>query len=318
MPDSRPIHSERPLIVTGASGFIGRHVMRTLADRRRRDVTTVDLSQGDGSPAWRHKQIDIRQPNELRRLVELHGRPDALIHLAASAEVVMPWADVSTLLSTNIEGTYNVLDAFRPRVVAFASSCSVYGNVHLDEADPASQPLQPLSLYGMSKVAAEMVIREWTRTFGASAVILRFGNVIGPGCRGLLQCLAQHARQFPQGGVPVRLRGDGRLVRDYVPVQSVVDALLAATEMDWAPGTVVTVNVGTGRAMTNRDVFEIARSVANERGYQLEATFDDPPQPGEASEIVVRPDSLVRELGIPVPTPEQVVSAIAGAMQVWL
>ena len=316
-----PVRSATPIgrvVVTGASGFIGTHLCRAVDSLQPVAAFGVDLVEPGEPSSCRYVRADVRSADELRRAGALLDHPEILIHLAATAEVVMPWDQIAPLLSSNMLGTYQVLTTLAPKLVVFTSTCSVYGTARPEQTDPARQSTLPLSLYGASKLVGEMIIGEWARTSGSSAVILRLGNVIGPGCRGLLTYLAQHVRRYPKGDVPARLRGHGRLIRDYVPVSYVVAAALAAARADVEPGTVVTVNVGTGRGMSNRDVVEVVQAIVQAEGYRLEATFDDPPESGEAAEIVLQPDTAVQRLGLAIPTPEAVTESIRASVMPWL
>ena len=104
------------------------------------------------------------------------------------------------------------------------------------------------------------------------------------------------------------------MVRDYVPVHYVVSVMLAAAQRDWNPASLVTLNLGTGRAMTNREVAEIVQEVAGNEGLRLDLSFEDPPGPGEAGEVVLDVEDTVKLFGIIPPGPAEVRQAIAGAV----
>ncbi|HEV2446122.1 MAG TPA: NAD(P)-dependent oxidoreductase [Candidatus Sulfopaludibacter sp.] len=300
----------RRAMVTGSSGFIGGHLCARLAPAD--SFRGIDLAPPPGPVEYHHIGADIRCPETLRDIVARCGRPDGVFHLAASAEVLTPWSGLPPLLSSNMEGTYNVLQVLDPKLVVFASSSSVYGNAGSSPVDPRHAAVRPLCLYAMSKLTAEMIVRDWARDAGGAAVIFRFGNVIGPGCRGLIPYLAGHALRYPEGGVPARLRGYGRLVRDYVPVDYVVRVLLAAT-LDWEPRSLVTLNLGAGRAVTNREVAEIVQQAVRGLGLQLDVSYDDAPGAGEADEVVLDMEETVKLFGIVPPSPDEVRESIAGA-----
>jgi len=115
-----------------------------------------------------------------------------------------------------------------------------------------------------------------------------------------------------------RLRGEGLLVRDYVPVGYVVQTMLAAMKIEWEPGTTTILNVGTGRGTTNGEVAAIAKRIAQRYGLRLEISFDDPPAPGEAGEIVLQMDRSIHRLGISPPGPEEVVASIEDSFRAHL
>jgi UDP-glucose 4-epimerase len=297
-------------IVTGSSGFIGTHLCRLNASRAADSFRGID-KEPPTEAGYLHIGADIRNLDRLRDIPGTWGRPDVVFHLAASAEVLTPWRDVPPLLSSNLEGTYNVLEGLDPGLIIFASSSSIYGNAGLRPTDPQRSALQPLCLYAASKMSGEMVVRDWVRESGRSAVVFRFGNVVGSGCRGLIPYLTGHIRRYPEGGAIARLRGDGRLVRDYVPVNYVIRVLMAAAEMEWPSQSVTTLNLGTGIGMTNADVAEIVQQTARERGLRLDVSFDDPAGPGEANEVVLGMEQTVELLGIAPPGAAEVTQIIA-------
>ena len=297
-------------VVTGSSGFIGTHLCAALTE----SIRGIDVEAPRAEAAHGHVGADIRRLEPLREIAAAE-RVHTLFHLAASAEVLTPWPEIAQLLSSNLDGTYNVLEAFGPRLMIFASSSSVYGSAGLRPVDTSIGAIQPLCLYAVSKLAGEMTVRDWVRERGGSAVIFRFGNVVGTGCRGLIPYLAAHVKRYPDGRVPARLRGAGRLVRDYVPVDYVVRVMLAAAQAEWAPQSLVTLNLGAGRGMTNREVAEVVQQVAAASGYRLELTFDDPPGPGEADAVVLDMEETVELFGIAPPGPAEVRRSIAEAAQ---
>jgi nucleoside-diphosphate-sugar epimerase len=159
-----------------------------------------------------------------------------------------------------------------------------------------------------------MILRDWVRESRNSAVIFRIGNVVGPGCAGLVRFLIRHVLRHPNGDAPARLRGGGLLVRDYVPVDHVINAFLTAARTDWPEETLLTLNLSSGRAMTNREIAEIVQEAANGRGFPLDFTFDDPPGPGEADQVVLDPEDTTKALGLAPPTPSEIKRAIADAV----
>jgi len=298
-------------IVTGSSGFIGGHLCARLS--REGATWGIDLAAPGAGAAHRHIAADIRDLERLRDIAAPLPRLDAVFHLAASAEVLTPWGEVPALLTSNVEGTYNTLAGLEPRVAVFASSSSVYGSSGLEPVGAWRGATRPLCLYAVSKLAGETIVRDWARETGRAAVSFRFGNVIGAGCRGLIPFLAGHVLRHPEGGAPARLRGNGRLVRDYVPVEYVVRVLRAAAEAEWMPGSAMVLNLGTGRAMTNREVAGIVQHAARRLGYRLELSFEDPAGPGEAEEVVLDMRETVRLLDLEPPGHDEVRAAIAAA-----
>lgn len=318
-PRPRPAAAPSSLLVTGSSGFIGSHLCRALeaGPAAREGVRGLDLIPPPGLPAPDAILADIRRPADLRALES--WRLGGVVHLAARAEVVTPFEELDDLVATNVGGTLNILAAAKPERFFFASSSAVYGDLPAAGGPArASHPLCPVGTYGMTKLLGEMICAEWARKTGSAAVCLRFGNVVGAGCRGLIPYLVNHALQHPDGSVPARGRGGGRVVRDYVPVRYAVDVLAAALAADWKAGAAAALNVGTGRHLTNREVASVAQRVLRRHGYVLTIDWRNPLAPGEARAVVLDMTGTTRRLGLPAPGLDEVVEAIEEATWLWL
>lgn len=303
------------VLVTGSAGFVGSHLCEAIAATPAgAGLHGLDLVRSRRSPSAR---ADVRRTASLRR-VAASARPAALVHLAARAEVVVPLRELGDLQETNVGGTLRVLEAFAPRRLVFASSCAVYGDVRAGIAPPSWEAVHPVGAYGMSKAAAELVCRDWARETGAVAVRLRFGNVIGPRCRGLIPYLVRHAVRHPDGSVPAALRGNGRIVRDYVPVEHVVRVIQAALGHAWADGESPVYNVGGGRGLTNREVAGVVKRVLAAEGLALRMDFGNPVAPGEARRAVLDVRATTRTFGLRPPAPDAIVDSIERATRYWL
>jgi nucleoside-diphosphate-sugar epimerase len=306
------------VLVTGSAGFVGSHVCDALVATSD-DAALHGLDVNAARPSQKHPSLrmDIRKLAALRRAATSLS-PAAVVHLAARAEVVVPFRELGELLATNVDGTLHVLEAFKPSRVVFASSCAVYGDVEAGDAPASWDGVRPVGAYGMSKAAGELVCRDWARETGGVAVRLRFGNVIGPRCRGLIPYLVAHARRHPDGSVPASLRGNGRIVRDYVPVEHVVATVQAALAHAYPAGASPIYNVGSGRGLTNREVAGIVKRVLAEEGFALRMDFRNPVAIGEAQRAVLDVRGTTRAFGLKPPSPADVVAAIEGATRAWL
>jgi len=299
-------------IVTGAAGFIGEHLCRSAAQSFGASLTaSLDLRAAD--PSLSHIEIaDIRDRAALQALAgRLQTR--AVIHLAAVAEAVLPSSAMPDLVATNLLGTFNVLEAFEPARVVFASSSAVYGTVRGRRARPVEGEAAATGAYGISKLMGEAFCSQWADERGAGVVALRLGNVVGPRCRGLIPYLVSHAIRHPDGSVAARMRGAGRIVRDYVSVECVVQALLKSVELPLEPGRVETINVGSGTGMTNGEVAKEVARVLERCGYVLRVDPDDPPGLGESASVVLDVEPMTRVLGVIPPDRETVVRSIVHA-----
>jgi UDP-glucose 4-epimerase len=273
------------VLVTGGAGFIGRRLVRALAAAGH-EVAVVDLRPypGDGVELVTG---DIRDDAVLARAV----RPgtDTIIHLAAITSVVDSIDDPVGTYQTNVAATASLLELARTTGVTtflLASTNAVVGNVG-DETITERSPLRPLSPYGATKAAAEMLLSCYAGVYGMTTCAMRFSNVYGPGMQqkdSFIPRLMRAARD----GKGVQVRGDGSMVRDVVHVDDVVQGILAA----WRAGHTGPVILGSGQSVSVMDMVEAARSVT---GAPLPVEHV-PVGPGEMPAVLLE-TSVARGLG---------------------
>src|SRR4051794_15995192 len=269
-------------LVTGGAGFIGSNLVRALVERGD-DVRILDnFSTGNrANLADLGGEVEIVE-GELRSYERVHAATrsvEVVFHQGALPSVPRSVQDPLTTAAVNTEGTLNVLLAARDegirRVVA-ASSSSVYGNS--DELPRIeTQNPDPISPYGVSKLAAERYCVSFSRVYGLETVALRYFNVFGPN----QDPSSQYAAVVPRfitaiaDGRRVPVYGDGLQQRDFTFVTNVVEANLLAAEADGVSGTIV--NVATGRATSVHELAEAIGSIlgrAVERELLAERTGD--------------------------------------------
>ena len=195
--------------------------------------------------------------------------------------------DPLTTSAVNVEGTLNVLLAARDegvRRVVFASSSSVYGNARRPAADASRCRPDPISPYGVAKLAAERYCVSFSRVYDFETVVLRYFNVFGP----RQDPGSQYAAVVPlfltaiAQGEPVTIFGDGEQSRDFTYVDNVVAANLRAAEAEGANGRIFNVSAGTPTTVN-----QLAETIARLLGKQLEKAYL-PPRSGDLSELVGR------------------------------
>lgn len=264
-------------LVTGAHGFIGRHVARRLAD----DGWVV---RGLGHGEWPREQwrawglADWRQTDvALDPLVTFGGEPDVIVHCAGGASVSFSMAHphhdfVRTVASTAAVLEYVRLHAIGARVV-LASSAGVYGEAFPGPI-PETGPCKPVSPYGVHKAVAEDLCRSYGRSCGVASASLRLFSVYGAGLR--KQLLWDACDKAARGDL--RFFGTGGEMRDWLHVTDAAAALVAAIPM--AATDCPIVNGGTGRATSTREILTAlfrALGVAGEPEFTGTARAGDPP-----------------------------------------
>lgn len=270
----------RHWLVTGGAGFIGRHLVGALAARGDR-VTVFDISLGQGPPnaTLRHLRQDIR---DVASLGTAMVGVDGVFHLAANANVqdcIENWAGAHV---TNCAGTMNVFGAARAQggvPVVYASSAAVYGN-RSGEICHEGLPERPISPYGADKVGCEHHARAFWRIHGLPSAGLRLFNVYGPGqdaTSSYSSVLAQFTENR-QKGRRNRIFGDGEQTRDFIHVDDVVQAFVAAmARLQETPDTWVS-NVCTGHSVS---LLEVCRIIDAQFGSTAQEPLFAPARRGD-------------------------------------
>jgi UDP-glucose 4-epimerase len=242
------------VLVTGGAGFIGRAVVRALLAEGH-EVSVVDLRAFPDADV-RSVTGDLCDPGVAERAV-LPGT-DVIIHLAAFTYVVASVQDPVSTHRLNVNATARLLELARENEVGtflLASTNAVVGNV--GQAVISEQNvLRPLTPYGATKAAAEMLLSAYANCYGITGAALRFSNVYGPGMAekdSFIPRLMRAARD----GEGVNVRGDGTMLRDVVHVNDVVQGMMLA----WRAGHTGPLILGAGSSVSVNDMVATARRV---------------------------------------------------------
>lgn len=239
-------------VVTGGAGFIGSHLVDALVRTGRTVRVLDDFSTGrvtDLRAAMRSGRVEIVRGSvkDLKTVTKTLQSARVVFHLAALTDHRVAVNNPLLLNATNVTGTLNLLNvAVKSHVecFVFASSAAVYGESgHPSMAENA--PANPINPYGASKLASESYCRAFQRTYGVDTVCLRYFNVYGSRQRasGEAAVIPEFLKKIRERK-PLRIRGTGHQVRDFIHVDDVVNATLLAAEKQRASGRVL--NVGTG------------------------------------------------------------------------
>ena len=240
----------RRVLVTGGGGFIGSNLVRALLERGD-EVRVLDNFSTGNRANLVGLDIEVME-GELRSYERVHNAvrgTEIVFHLGALGSVPRSVQDPLTSSAVNVEGTLNVLLAARDsgvRRVVYSSSSSVYGSTgDLPRTEP--MPADPISPYGVAKLAAERYCVSFSRVYDSfESVVLRYFNVFGP----RQSPFSQYAAVVPRfidaiaAGRPITIEGDGEQSRDFTYVANVVDASLRAAIAEGASGRIFNIAAG--------------------------------------------------------------------------
>lgn len=297
------------VIVTGAAGFIGSHLVERLLSRGASvigvdnfdpfypaEVKRRNLAAAFASGAFTLVEADIRDAAGLLDAVRAAGGEgaDAVVHLAALAGVRPSIVRPAEYSRVNVDGTVCVLEMARAlgtRRFVFGSSSSVYGNsprVPFTESDPVDGPISP---YAASKRAGELFCHTWHHLHGVSVACVRFFTVYGPRQRPDL-AIHSFARKMSDGE-PITLFGDGSSRRDYTYVDDIVDGTEAALAFTAGEPRFDVFNLGESQTTT---LLRLVELLSGALGVAPRIEWL-PPQPGDLEHTCADVSKARRVLG---------------------
>jgi UDP-glucose 4-epimerase len=292
------------VLVTGASGFIGRAVVAAL---RNRDVpvTAVDREPPDQSWDSGVEVVTGDLADQQVCIAAFETRPRAVIHLAALTSVLRSVDAPMRTFAENVTITQVLLELSRGSGVGqfvLASTNAVVGDVGASTIT-ADLPLRPLTPYGATKAAGEMLLSAYSGSYGLSTAALRFTNVYGPGMSHK-DSFVPRLMRAALTGTGVRVYGDGQQRRDLVYIDDVVAAILLALDNGFDGRAIV----GSGSSVSVLELVEAVRSVT---GSPIPAEHVDAPA-GEMPAVVVDVSASAEALGY-----KPTVSLADGLSRTW-
>ncbi|MEU6566855.1 UDP-glucose 4-epimerase GalE [Streptomyces parvulus] len=297
-------------LVTGGAGYIGAHVVRALVDGGERVVVFDDLSTGsadrvpDGTPLVIGSVLDGAL---VERVIRDHA-VTGVVHIAGKKQVGESVERPLHYYRENVTGLATLLEAMTSTGVdrlVFSSSAAVYGMPDVDLVTEDT-PCLPLSPYGETKLAGEWLINAAARAHGIRAASLRYFNVAGAAApelsdSGVFNLIPMVFERLEAGDAP-RVFGDdyatpdGTCVRDYIHVEDIASAHLAAARRlaDAPEGTALTLNVGRGEGSSVREMVDRVLKVTGRQDLAPQVTER---RPGDPARIVAAADRAREELG---------------------
>src|SRR6266581_3767066 len=314
-----------PILVTGAAGFIGFHLARRLAEQGR-SVVGLDNLNAYYDPrlkqarldrlasfsSFQFENLDLADRAGMAKLFARHRFP-SVVHLAAQPGVRHSLVDPHAYADANLAGFLNVLEGCRHsgcRHLVYASSSSVYGANARLPFDTSDNVDHPLSLYGATKKANELMAHAYAHLFALPATGLRFFTVYGPwGRPDMAMWLFTEAIM---AGRPIKLFNHGRMRRDFTYVDDIVEAVVrlierpARADPAWSrndPATSLApwriYNVGNSKPV---EVTEVVRLIEEALGKPATRELL-PMQPGDVPQTCADATDLERAVGFRPDTP---------------
>ena len=284
----------RCALVTGGAGFIGSHMVDRLLKEGYRVIIVDDLSSGklknvNHRATFHH--MSITQP----ALLEVFNRekPDLVFHMAAQSSVSRSTREPILDSEINVLGTLRLLDAARrvgvEKIIYSCTGGALYGEP-ITVPCPDDTPVIPISPYGMSKYIAEQYLEFYRRQYLLDYTSLRYGNVYGPrqDPGGEAGVVAIFIEAMLKGSRPV-IFGDGGQERDFVAVDDVVEANIAAIKR----GNGKAMNIATGELTSVNRIFELLKEIT---GFRWDSSHA-PARAGDVYRISLDCSLAAEELG---------------------
>ncbi len=252
------------VLVTGGCGFIGSHLVDALVSLGHNVVVIDNLSSGSleniqqhlNKPYFNFIEADLKVNDE--KWMRTFKEVDIVFHFAANPEVRTSSIEPRVHYENNLTVTFNVLEASREydvRYFIFASSSTVYGDAKAIPT-PETHPIEPISVYGACKAAAENLIFTYSNLYGIRSIILRYANIVGSRSRhGVIVDFIKKLRRNPH---ELEILGDGKQSKSYLHIKDAVNTTIHLFERMLKNNDVYDVyNVGNEDWITTKEIADI-------------------------------------------------------------
>jgi len=243
------------ILITGGTGFIGSHLVDALLKKKHK-IIVISHNKKQNRQNVKFYKVDICSPKI--DLVFKKERPDIIFHLAA----ILPTKNTSLLMKTNVMGSINILEIaqkYKIKKFIFASSAAVYGHTTASVIQE-NHPADPFSIYGLSKLTVEKLIKIYYNLYKIPYIVIRYGNIYGP-----------RQKTFRPGSVIVNfiykilhdqipeINGDGKQLRDYIYIDDLINVSIKIMKTK----RVGIYNVGSGVGVSLNNIISKINKILN-------------------------------------------------------
>jgi len=251
------------ILITGGRGFIGTHLTRKLI-KLKHEVVVIDNLSANSLPTMQGVDYHIKDICDYDHIAPIFENVDCVFHLAAEARIQVSIDNPKYTANTNILGTVNVLEAcknHKVKRIINSSTSAIYGLTNQFPTDESTEP-DCLNPYAATKLAAEEMVRCYSKTYGLESYSLRYFNVFGEESpvAGPYSLVIGIFLQQKQRKESLTVVGDGDSLRDFIYVGDIVNANIAAMNQS-GPAQNVILNIGSG---CNMSVLSIAYAISDD------------------------------------------------------
>lgn len=289
---------KKKVFISGGAGFIGSHLVDRLANEGNQITVYDNLSSGKEEFIQQHLgknyfnliKADLLDLAKLKESIKGH---DLVFHLAANPDIRYGIKITDTDLKQNTIVTYNVLESMRVngvKDIVFASTSTVYGEPTIMPTPEDYGPLQPISLYGASKLACEALCTSFAHTFDMKCWIYRFANIVGGrGTHGIIFDFMNKLKKNPK---ELEILGNGKQTKSYLLVDDCVDSMLYAYQKSKEQFNVY--NLGCDDRLDITTIAQILVKQMGLKGAKFNFTGGERGWPGDVPQMSLAVDKLAK------------------------